>query len=139
MIAFEPNPTANKILRTNVKLNKIANIVVIEAAISNAAGEMPIANKSQKGKNGEFLVPVRTLDSFKLKPSVVKIDTEGNELPVLQGARETLRQKPQLVIETHDLKSVGRIQVLLESYNYSIREIRRQNRFNQVQSWLLCN
>src|SRR4029077_12450113 len=86
VVAFEPNPTANKILRTNVKLNKIANVVVIEVAISNAAGEMPVANKSQKGKNGEFLVPLRTLDSFKLKPSVIKIDTEGNELPVLQGA-----------------------------------------------------
>jgi Methyltransferase FkbM domain len=70
---------------------------------------------------------------------LVKIDTEGNELRVLQGALQTLTQKPQLVIETHSPDSVREIRVLLESYKYSIREIRKENRFNQVQSWLLCN
>ena len=138
VVAFEPDSKANKILRTNVKLNNLHNIIVIEAAISNTTGEMPVANESQNGKKVNR-VPVRTLDSFKLEPSLVKIDTEGNELSVLQGARETLRQKPQLVIETHSPESVRRIRALLESYNYSIKEIRQQNRFNQIQSWLLCN
>jgi FkbM family methyltransferase len=138
VIAFEPNPTANKILRTNVRLNKLANIMVIEAAISDTTGEMPVIGESQNGKKMEFRIPVRTLDSFNLKPSLIKIDTEGNELPVLQGAPETLRQKPQLVIETHDPESVERIRVLLESHDYSIREVIHQNRFNQMQTWLLC-
>jgi FkbM family methyltransferase len=129
---------ANKILRTNVKLNKLANITVIEAAISNTIRETPIASGNQNVKKVDR-VPVRTLDSFKLKPSLVKIDTEGNELRVLQGALETLKQKPQLMIETHDSESVRRIRSLLESYNYSIKEIRKRNRFNQLQSWLLCN
>jgi len=127
------------ILRTNVKLNKLANIMVIEAAISNTTGEIPVTSGSRNEKKAEFRVPIRTLDSYKLAPSLVKIDTEGNELHVLQGAQETLKQKPQLVIETHSQESVGRIQALLKSYEYSIREIRRQNRFNQLQSWLLSN
>jgi FkbM family methyltransferase len=139
VIAFEPNPKTNMILRTNVKLNKLANIMVIEAAISNTTGEIPVASGSRNEKKAEFRVPIRTLDSYKLTPSLVKIDTEGNELHVLQGAQETLKQKPQLVIETHSQESVGRIQALLKSYEYSIREIRRQNRFNQLQSWLLSN
>ncbi len=138
VIAFEPDPTANKILRTNVKLNKLANITVIEAAISNTIIETPLAGGNQHLMKIDR-VPVRTLDSFKLKPSLVKIDTEGNELRVLQGALETLKQKPQLMIETHDPESVRRIRALLESYNYSIKEIRKRNRFNQLQSWLLCN
>ena len=138
VIAFEPNPTANKILRTNVKLNKLPNIIVIAAAISNTEREMPIAGGRQNGKKGD-IVPMRTLDSFKLKPSLLKIDTEGNELPVLEGAQETLKQKPRLVIETHNPESVRRIRVLLESYDYTIKEIRQQNRFNQMQSWLLCS
>ena len=138
VIAFEPNPATNKILRTNVNLNKLSNIIVIETAISDTVKEMPIEVGRQKGKRGD-IVPVRTLDSFKLKPSFVKIDTEGNELAVLEGARETLEQKPQLVIETHNTESVGKIRMMLESYNYSIREIRHLNRFNQRQSWLLCN
>jgi len=138
VIAFEPDPIANKILRTNVKLNRLANILVIEAAISNNMGKMPVASMCGNAQKVDR-VPVRTLDSFKLKPSLVKIDTEGNELRVLQGALETLREKPQLMIETHDPESVRAIRALLESYNYSIREIKRRNRFNQMQSWLLCN
>ena len=138
VIAIEPDPTANKILRTNVRLNKLSNISVIEAAISDTAGEMPVASASQNGRKIDR-VPLRTLDSFKLKPSLVKIDTEGNELPVLQGSLETLKQRPQLMIETHDPESVIGIRALLESYNYSIKEIRKQNRFDQIQSWLLCN
>jgi FkbM family methyltransferase len=139
VIAFEPNPTANKILRTNVRLNKLANIMVIEAAISNTTEEVEVTGGSQNWKNTEFRVPARTLDSFELKPSLVKIDTEGDELLVLQGARETLREKPQLVIETHSPELVGRIRTLLGPYDYSIREIIQRNRFNQMQSWLLCN
>lgn len=138
VIAFEPDPTANKILRTNVKLNKLDNITVIEAAISNTFGETLLEDGTRNVKKVDR-VPVRTLDSFDLKPSLVKIDTEGNEVRVLQGALRTLTQKPQLMIETHDSESVVRIRALLGSYNYSIKEIRKQNRFNQLQSWLLCN
>lgn len=138
VVAFEPDPTANKILRTNVKLNKLDNITVVEAAISNTFGGPLLEGGTQNVKKGDR-APIRTLDSFGLKPSLVKIDTEGNELRVLQGALETLRQKPQLVIETHDSESVRKIRALLWSYNYSVKEIRKRNRFNQLQSWLLCN
>jgi FkbM family methyltransferase len=137
VIAFEPNPSTNKILRTNVRLNKLPNITVIGAAISNTTGEIQMPGERWNRKEVEFQVPVRTLDSFRLKPSFVKIDTEGNELRVIQGAQETLKQKPQLLIETHNAESVERIQKLLWSYDYSIREIRQRNRFNQIQTWLL--
>jgi FkbM family methyltransferase len=139
VVAFEPNPTANSILRKNVQLNKLTNIMVIQAVISNTAGEVSVGGGSGKRKQAGFRIPVRTIDSFNFEPSLMKIDTEGNELQVLQGAQETLRRKPQLVIETHSPEAVGRIQALLESYGYSIRELRQKNRFNEMQSWLLCS
>lgn len=45
-------------------------------------------------------VTIRTLDSFSLKPSVIKIDVQGTELDVLFGARNTIsRHEPVLLIE----------------------------------------
>jgi FkbM family methyltransferase len=46
------------------------------------------------------VVDVRTVDSFALQPEIMKIDVEGNELEVLEGAGETLeRTRPILLIE----------------------------------------
>ena len=48
-------------------------------------------------------IQVRTLDSYKLqKPTLLKIDVEGSELKVLEGAMETLVNfEPTVVIEIH--------------------------------------
>jgi len=91
------------------------------------------------GKKAEFRVPVRTLDSFKLKPSLLKIDTEGDEFSVLQGAIETLNGRPRVLVETHSPESLIKTRDNLEAHGYSIREFKRKNRFNQMQSWLFCN
>lgn len=52
---------------------------------------------------GTIDVPVRKLDSIPLpRVGVIKIDTEGYETPVLQGAKETIaKNKPRLIIEVH--------------------------------------
>ncbi|HEV2120278.1 MAG TPA: FkbM family methyltransferase [Candidatus Bathyarchaeia archaeon] len=140
VVAFEPIITTNKILRTTVTMNGFENVSVFSAALSNTHGEMRVSTKSLLYRRAvEHLIPIRTLDSFKLKPSLVKIDTEGNEYPVLQGAVETLKRKPRIVVETHSPETLRNVKNYLEALGYSITEVRRKNRFNQNQSWLLCN
>ena len=52
-------------------------------------------------------VPSATLDSFDLRPDVIKIDVEGAELAAVEGARETItRYHPVLLIENGDWSSV---------------------------------
>jgi len=140
VVAFEPNVEANRILRTTVKMNGLNNISVYRTALSNISRERIVSTRNwMSGKKAEFRVPVRTLDSFKLKPSLLKIDTEGDEFPVLQGSIETLNGRPRVLVETHSPESLIKTRDNLEAHGYSIREFKRRNRFNQMQSWLFCN
>jgi FkbM family methyltransferase len=136
VVAIEPHRMFNQILRTTVAMNGLHNISVVSATISNESGETGNLSKSRES---EVKVPTRTLDSFGLKPTLIKIDTEGSEFRVLQGAARTLGGKPMMVIETHGPDILEQSRQFVGRQGYSIREIRMRNRFGQMQSWLLCN
>lgn len=54
-------------------------------------------------------------------PTVVKMDVEGGEIEVLQGARVTLaRHHPVLVIEAHSAQAVSEIREFLRPYRYTV-------------------
>lgn len=58
-------------------------------------------------------------------PDFMKIDTEGHELKVLFGARQTLAvRRPDLLIEFHSPALHDSCQTLLEQYGYKIETIR---------------
>lgn len=60
---------------------------------------------------------VRTLDSFELAPSFIKIDVEGSEYQVLLGAQDTIRRhEPALLVECYSEKP--EIEPLLAPYGY---------------------
>lgn len=141
VVAFEPQPATNRMLRINVASNKLSNISVFQAALSNFEGEVVSSCKDGLlGETRRIRVPVKTLDSYGLKPTILKIDTEGNELPVLLGASETISWKPRIIVETHDFSESSRkVKDYLEMRGYSAREVKRRNRFNQIQTWLLCD
>jgi FkbM family methyltransferase len=46
----------------------------------------------------EYSIPCRTLDSFRLSPTLIKLDARGAEFSILQGAVQTLEQnRPALM------------------------------------------
>lgn len=103
--SFEPNPENVRGLRRNLELNHLS-VELLECALGSAEGR---ANFSPNGAlsrittSGEVGVPIRTLDSFELEQvDLLKVDVEGYELEVFQGARKTLeRFHPALVVEMH--------------------------------------
>jgi len=122
VIAFEPNPKVCALLRRAAP----GNVTVHEVALSNATGTaeliLPIQRSGRYSNQGGTLqakkldgtkdygiwtVEQRRLDDYGFADvSFIKIDVEGFELEVLQGAAETLRrERPTLLIEIDEGQS----------------------------------
>jgi len=98
-------------------VNKHKNIDYILAVAGNKKGKIFFDNKLAFGgqayekKISENLVelPVSTIDIETKKrklqaPFLIKLDTHGFEIPILEGATETLDKAELLIIETYNYK-----------------------------------
>jgi FkbM family methyltransferase len=119
VFAFEPVPKNIQRCRTNIEINKLTNIKLLEFAASNVNGEAVIRmtdNLSmaslvwhQEDPSATQLV-VKTVALDDLveggelpPPTFVKIDVEGGEASVLEGMlRMITTAKPVLFIECSD-------------------------------------
>lgn len=121
---FEPDPTVFKWLEANCRLNRfpiIANARALgslegeaELTVSARSGWSTLATEPNGGftflpKAGKVRVPVTTLDAYCREldpaPTLVKIDVEGFECQVLDGAQKTLsRVRPYLLVEINPLR-----------------------------------
>lgn len=109
--AFEPNPRNAEFLRRHVRINRLDNVRVEQAAVSDGAGTARFDFGTGSGTGhladaGALEVRTLRLDDYcaehGLAPAVIKIDVEGAEVSVLQGARETLaRHRPVVFLSTH--------------------------------------
>lgn len=111
VISFEPQPKIFRELNHNLMLNNIRNVHTYRLAIGDEAGEIELKPFVPGNEGGTSLdsnlegtgekANVIKLDSMNLNNvSVIKIDVEGWEDKVLNGARETiLRNKPVILIE----------------------------------------
>jgi FkbM family methyltransferase len=117
VFAFEPAPPVFDGLTRHIQLNDLQRVVhpvaaavgereaVVEFVLSATAGESRLAARSDTGESRQ--VRMVSIDGFcareRLEPDFIKIDVEGFELAVLQGARETIRRRPSfaLFVELH--------------------------------------
>jgi FkbM family methyltransferase len=108
---FEPNPRNFRDLQRNVRINGLANVRLEQVAVSDSEGLHAFDAGSGSGTGslstaGAIEVRTVTLDSFceqrGILPSVIKIDVEGAELRVLNGARALLlAERPSIMLSTH--------------------------------------
>ncbi len=114
--AFEPCETNYKFLIGNIKINEVDNVHAHNVAVSNRASKvsvfkhpMPRGHRHNSGcyaikDDSEGLVDCITLDSLDFADvDFIKIDVQGKESEVLEGAINTIRKyKPLLMIEVTD-------------------------------------
>jgi len=114
VIAIEPDDRSRKILKKNIKLNNFTNKVkVLDIAISNKEGKKIFylskhPNLSAFRKNKKYWtkkkeVIVKTIDSLSVLPNFIKMDLEGHEVEVIEGAMESLKKTNfcKILIEVH--------------------------------------
>ena len=122
VFAFEPAEANLRFLRVHLALNGIGNVTIVDALVGpkkkpsvafyeqpRAAGQNSVVVKKNPKAYRETRRRQITLDGFclenGLKPDVVKIDVEGGEIGVLQGAREILaRQRPLIFLSVHPVE-----------------------------------
>jgi FkbM family methyltransferase len=119
VVTFEPNPHAREQILRNAALNDVRNFVLEEIALSDTQGDTPfyvqtgdvswnstlidgyLADENHRAVE-RLSVKTQTLDNYVAAthriPHVVKIDTEGSELRILQGANDTLSNKRPFAI-----------------------------------------
>lgn len=117
--SFEPLEEAAETLKKNLALNDINNVTVYQLAGSNFTGKttlkmppMDCWGLATIGSNVQRFVPLNArpiecieLDSFLVAHNIervhfMKIDTEGSELAILQGAKKMImRDHPIILME----------------------------------------
>lgn len=118
--AFDPDPVAISILNDNVVTNRLSNVTIEEVCLSNSIGEVrlnsrgrgfgesfsTIISSSRKADIQEITVKAITIDNYcdtnSISPHGIKIDVEGAEALVIDGARSTIaRCHPWVLLEFH--------------------------------------
>lgn len=109
--AFEPCETNYKFLTENIKANEIDNAYPHRLAVSNRVSKVSVFRHYEHNSgcyavkdDSEGSVDCITLDSLDFTDiDFIKIDVQGKEPEVLEGAINTIRKyKPLLMIEVTD-------------------------------------
>ena len=113
VIGFEPDQDNFQLLKKNVMVNGYTNTILESNAVSNTVGAVTLyrsALSSAKGKlhNSDNCEPIQvdavTLDryfaGYERGIDFIKIDAEGAEARILQGADSVLRKNPHMKIIT---------------------------------------
>jgi FkbM family methyltransferase len=132
--AFEPLPANIQYLKAHLRLNRIANVTVIEKAVSNSSGvakfiEGPSSAMGHFSEQGALTVPTVSLDDLFMKreipsPDFMKIDVENAAWLVLKGAESLLRSaRPTIFLSTDPRSRSPHCHQFLESLGYQLHPI----------------
>lgn len=144
VVAFEPMPRNLAFLYRHVRLNRADNVTILPLACADTlATELFIAGENHalgrlEGRNGEaggssprssgMLVATISLDvaaeKLGLRPDVIKIDVEGAELRVLEGAANILAQvRPAIFLSVHSDRLRDACLAHLGKFGYQIEPL----------------
>jgi FkbM family methyltransferase len=148
--AFEPAPAQFRHLTTNVRMNRLTNVLLNECAVTDRVGETDLflsrgwnqgthSLRVTPNSGGSSKVKCTSLDAYVAEAGigridVIKMDVEGGELLVCRGAGDTLKGIPPPVVTFEACEESARafgystkdVKALLEGYGYKLFRIEVQ-------------
>ena len=132
--AFEPVPRNIRFLNDHLRLNRMSNVEVIEAAVSDESGETCLDDSPGSAMGyvsavGTLKVKAVAIDDLVAQgaiapPDCVKIDVEGGEVLVLSGAKSVLEKcHPKIFLATHGPEVHRQSCDFLQSLGYQLEAI----------------
>ena len=147
---FEPIKNTFDILSKNVELNNLQNCAVLHnIGLNDKASSADIANYDRENiggaslKEGNGEITLKKLDEVELKENkidFIKIDVEGMEYPLLNGAVNTLEKyKPLIFLESFP-KNYSKVHDFMTKHNYElVKEFPDNNYLYQNKDRIIVN
>jgi FkbM family methyltransferase len=146
IIALEPDPgnfrAASRNIRQHEKVNRLANIVLMDNAIAGSRGKIRFSSEGTMGSSAIAIVGDGRGESIEVegltlmdvvsghgldRVDFIKMDIEGAEQAVLEGAEEFFQAfRPRLIVEPHlvgGVMSTDAVIRILERNRYDCRVI----------------
>ena len=145
--SFEPVQTNFECLEVNLK--QFSNVTIYKNGLGEKEFETDIMLTSSHSHNcgaysiNKFVdsdeetvketISVKTLDSYNLKPDFIKIDTEGYEMSVLEGAYNTLKTyQPVILAEVAKKGPIKKVLDYLKPFGYELSFITNSDKVFSV-------
>jgi FkbM family methyltransferase len=140
-VAFEPDPVSFARLQRHMRMNRTGNVVAVEAAASDQAGESFIVLDKGAGATTSHLLywgerVTETTSTQRIEcvraddlvaagrircPDFIKLDVEGHGGHALQGAAQSIaRARPFIVASMHSPQEIEGIRATLEPLGYGV-------------------
>ncbi len=132
VFAFEPRPFNLKCLNVHRDSNRLTNLEIFNVCVGAACSSARFETSTGSGtghlaSGGDLDVTVVSLDTWiregrLVAPAMMKIDVEGAECDVLEGARGLIAQaRPKLLVSLHSVQLNRRVREFLSAANYEFR------------------
>jgi FkbM family methyltransferase len=139
-VAVDPDAFNCDYLRAQIELNDLENCTVLQAAAADQIGTLKFAiaipgdstgHLVEKTEGGNSIdVAATTIDAIcqsHPNPKLIKVDVEGAEVKVLQGASETLKSaRPIWLMEAHSEELGKEVRAILARAGYRFTNLQGQ-------------
>ena len=129
VFAFEPRPINLLFLKKHLRINNCGNVVLTESCVGATQGDCQFNTRTGTGTghvsiDGNLKTTMIVLDELYESndisaPDFIKIDVEGGEFEVLNGAKYIIeKHRPTILLATHSEGLHRQCLLFLEKYDY---------------------